>query len=247
MFVTLWQHAAAFATVVRGGEFLPLTLIDRVEQGPRSWTLPRASGRRVFGTEACEQVRRMMMLGAREGTGARVYTEGIVMGTKTGTAQKVPGEVCLHVEAQHHLEHAGCTGGKACRSRLVGRRAHKSSCYTSSMCVFGHLPQAEAARAEGAVDSGLGTPGEIMVLVVVDEPRKGKKFGADVAGPAAIAILKEALGLTRCGTRASELSPEGFAPIEGDAARALDERAGRAAWLGERPWMEPTEAVHAPR
>lgn len=247
MFVTLWQHASALATVVRGGEFRPLTLIDRVEQGTHSWMLPRAEGRRVFGTEACEQVRRMMMLGAREGTGARVFTEGIVMGTKTGTAQKVPGEVCLHVEAQHHLEHAGCTGGKECRSRLAGQKAHKSACYTSSMCIFGHLPQSEGARTEGETDSGLGTPGEIMVLVVVDEARKGKKFGADVAGPAAIAILKEALGVTRCGTRASELSAEGFASIDGDVAEDLDERAERAAWLRDQPWMEPTEAVHAPR
>lgn len=241
MFVTLWQHAAALSTVVRGGEYLPLSLVDRVEQGERSWELPRANPRRVFGTEACEQVRRMMMLGAREGTGARVYTSDIVMGTKTGTAQKVPGEVCLHVEAQHHLDHPGCTGERACRTKLAGQRSHKSACYTSSMCIWGHLPFEGDAHADGSH----GAPGELMVLVVVDEPRKGKKFGADVAGPAAIAILKEALGLTRNGTRPSELSAEGFAAIEGDAARALDQRA--SSLLAEQPWMESTEARHAPR
>lgn len=211
LFVTLWQHAAALATVVRGGEYLPLRLIDAVEQHGERWPLASPAARRVFGREACEQVREMMMLGAREGTGAKVYDEQLVMGTKTGTAQKVPGEVCLHVEAQHHLEHAGCTGSRACRDRLKGVHIHRT-CYTSSMCAFGRLPDSDR---------------EVMVLVVVDEPRKGKKFGADVAGPAAAAILKEALGTTHGGVRALPLSPEGFVGFEADAPV-----------LSDAPWME---------
>ena len=216
MFVTLWQHAAALATLVRGGEFLPLTLIDRVEQYDRSWPIERALPRRVFRAEACEQVREMMKLGAREGTGAKVNCTDIDMGTKTGTAQKVPGEVCLHVEAQHHMEHAGCTGAKVCREKLKGQKAHKGLCYTSSMCAWGRLP---------------GEEREVLVLVVVDEPRKGKKFGADVAGPAAAAILKEALGYTRSGVRAGELCPEGFQAFEASSAV-----------LSGQPWMEVTGA-----
>jgi cell division protein FtsI/penicillin-binding protein 2 len=217
MLVTLWQHAAALATVVRGGEYLPLTLVDRVEHEERSWAIGSAVPRRVFGQEACEAVREMMKLGAREGTGARVYCEDLVMGTKTGTSEKVPGEVCLHVEAQHHMEHAGCHGSKGCRSKLAGQRIHRS-CYTSSMCAFGRLPDSDR---------------EVLVLVVVDEPRKGKKFGADVAGPAAAAILKEALGYTHGGVRAAPLSAEGLQAFE----------AGAGELLTERPWMEVSGAA----
>jgi hypothetical protein len=35
-----------------------------------------------------------------------------------------------------------------------------------------------------------------MVLVVADDPRGKKKFGSEVTGPATIAILREALGVT---------------------------------------------------
>lgn len=216
LMVTLWQHAAALATVVRGGEFLPLRLVDAVEQQGQRWPIASAPSRRVFGREACEQVREMMMLGAREGTGAKVYDEQLVMGTKTGTAQKVPGEVCLHVEAQHHLEHAGCTGARACRDQLKGKSVHRT-CYTSSMCAFGRLPDSDR---------------EVMVLVVVDEPRKGKKFGADVAGPAAAAILKEALGRTHGGVLSTTLSPEGFVGFE-----------AHEPVLTDAPWMEVERAT----
>src|SRR5205085_10011120 len=48
MFVTLWQHAASLATVVRGGEYLPLRLVDRVEQEGHSWPIASAAARRVF-------------------------------------------------------------------------------------------------------------------------------------------------------------------------------------------------------
>ena len=65
------------------------------------------------------------------------------------------------------------------------------------------------------------------MLVVVDEPRKGKKFGADVAGPAAAAILKEALGYTSSGAHAEPVGPEGFQPFEAPTAV-----------LSDQPWME---------
>ncbi|MBI5365126.1 MAG: hypothetical protein HZA53_18255 [Planctomycetes bacterium] len=216
MLVTLWQHAASLATLVRGGEYLPLRLVDRVEQKGQSWEIASALPRRVFRAEACEQVREMMKLGAQQGTGSKVNCTDLVMGTKTGTAQKVPGEVCLHVEAQHHMEHAGCTGSKGCREKLQGLKAHKGPCYTSSMCAWGRLP---------------GDPRELLVLVVVDEPRKGKKFGADVAGPAAAAILKEALGHTHGGVLPEAIGPEGFQAFQAPAAQ-----------LSDRPWMEVSGA-----
>jgi hypothetical protein len=148
------------------------------------------------------------------------------MGTKTGTAEKVANEVCLHVELEHNRTH-GCHGARTCRRALVGvHDAHRGPCYTSSMCAFGRLP---------------GSDREVMVLVVVDEPRGGQKFGADVAGPAAIAILEEALGSRRDGARPPELSPEGFAQIapKPDAARvAVSARNAASSRVSPLPWEE---------
>ncbi len=224
LMVTLWQQAAALAAVVRGGEFLPLRLVDAIEQNGVSHPVPIAAPRRVFSAETCAKVREMMFMGAREGTGKKVYCDDIVMGTKTGTAQKVPGEVCLHVELAHNRDHK-CRGARACRAKLKGERAHKSSCYTSSMCIFGKLPDDDR---------------EIMVLVVVDEPRGGKKYGSDVAGPAAAGVLKEALGYTRDGVRVEPLPEDGFAPLDELAASEL----AKHFHLSDAPWSEVAGASH---
>ncbi len=218
LMVTLWQQAAALATVVRGGEFRPLRLVDAVEQNGVRHAVPLAPPKRIFGADACAQVREMMFMGAREGTGKKVYCDDIEMGTKTGTAQKVPGEVCLHVELAHNRDHK-CRGARACRAKLKGVRAHNSSCYTSSMCIFGRLP---------------GSAREIMVLVVVDEPRGGKKYGSDVAGPAAAGVLKEALGYTRDGVRVEPLPDDGFAPLDELSASRLASHFR----LSDAPWSE---------
>jgi cell division protein FtsI/penicillin-binding protein 2 len=221
MLVTLWQHAAALATVVRGGEYRPLTLIEAVEQGGVRHPVPLAEPKRVFSQRTCQAVRDMMEMGAREGTGKRVYCPYLEMGTKTGTAEKVPDEVCLHVELEHNRVH-GCRGAIACRRSLVGvHTAHKGPCYTSSMCAYGRLP---------------GTAREVMVLVVVDEPRGGKKFGADVAGPAAVAILEEALGSRRGGVRPPPLTPEGFANL--DPPHGTARASSAAAASPPLPWEE---------
>lgn len=222
LMVTLWQQAAALCTVVRGGEYLPLRLVDAVEQNGVRHPVARADSRRVFGADACMRVREMMFMGAREGTGKKVYCDDIEMGTKTGTAQKVPGEVCLHAELAHNRQHA-CRGARACRAKLVNVRPHNSSCYTSSMCIFGRLP---------------GSEREVMVLVVVDEPRGGKKYGSDVAGPAAAGILKEALGYTRDGNRVLPPPVDGFAPLD---ERCPPRVAGRIE-VSEAPWLEVTGA-----
>jgi hypothetical protein len=58
------------------------------------------------------------------------------------------------------------------------------------------------------------------VYVVVDEPRGGKKYGADVAGPAAVGILEEALGYVRGGTKYSAPTLEGFVAMEAADSRA---------------------------
>lgn len=249
MSVTMWQHAAALATVVRGGEYRPLRLVDAVEQNGVRHDVPLAPPRRLFQPETCEKVRQMMMLGAREGTGKKVYCADIVMGTKTGTAQKVPSEPCLHVELQHNREHH-CNGSRECRARLASLpKAHRGSCYTSSMCAFGHLPDDDR---------------EVMVFVVVDEARGGKKYGADVAGPAAVGILQEALGYTRGGVKYEAPSAAGFVSIDPASARPAQgamsstkpmksastqgvqarSAAFPSAHPSEQPWAED---AHAPR
>ena len=71
----------------------------------------------------------------------------------------------------------------ACRAALRYRRDHKglrNTCYTSSMVALGRLP---------------GDAREVLVFVVVEDARCKLKFGADVAGPSTIAILRAAHGL----------------------------------------------------
>lgn len=226
--VTLWQHAQALATIARGGHFRPLRTVKAVEWNGRREELPLVEDHPLqahdpLGAKACAEVRDMMRLGASIGTGRDVtkhLRERIDVGTKTGTAQKVPGELCLHLELQHNLEH-GCRGAKACRQALAknGKPPHRS-CYTSSICAIGKLP--ENGR-------------EVMVLVVVDEPRSNRHFGSQVAGPAGIGILEEALGLTRGGEAPLEIAADGFHAIA--AADEGDES-------GEQPWAE---AAHAAR
>jgi cell division protein FtsI/penicillin-binding protein 2 len=200
---TMWQHAAAMAAIVRGGEWKPLRLLDRVEQGQQSWPLPQVEGERVFTQQTCDTVRAMMMLGASEGTGSPVAGgtkfEGVIVGSKTGTAQKVSTEICLHAELADQAEHArtGSACSRACRARLVGQRRNHSSCYTSSMILFGR-------RADGGR--------ELMVYVVVDDKTAGERYGSRAAGPAAGAILREALGLSAGGETLTLVDDNGFVP-----------------------------------
>lgn len=236
IFVTLWQHAQGLATVLRGGHFRPLRTIKAVEWDGHQYELPLVEDHPLqasdpLGPVACAQVRDMMRLGATIGTGRDIckpLLEVMDVGTKTGTAEKVPGELCLHLELQHNIEH-GCRGAKACRQALVkhGKAPH-ARCYTSSLCAVGQLR--EGGR-------------EVMVLVVIDEPRSNKHFGSQVAGPAGIGMLREALGLTRIGDETFEVSSDGFHAVSpANAASSngtLDEEL-----LGEQPW---SEAANAPR
>lgn len=207
--VTFWQHAAALAAVVRGGEWRPLNLIDAVEQNGEVHPIARVAPRSVFTRRSSDEVRAMMVLGAREGTGDRVSRPDLVMGTKTGTAEKVSTELCLHVELAHRAEEHACS--KACLRALRGQKDHRRSCYTSSMCTFGRLAD---------------DPREVLVFVVVDEPRGKAKYGADVAGKAAVAILSQALGAD--GPRRVVPDASGFASLAGAAPEGLV----------EQPWAE---------
>ncbi len=190
--VTLWQHAEALATLVRGGVRRPLRLVSGVEQGADLWALEVEPGRRVLSQRACDEVRAMMNLGATIGTGdrlahPRMHPDLAWIGTKTGTTEKVPSEMCLHVELPALAEHAAnqTRMSKQERRQLATQREHfdrkRQTCYTSSMCAVGRTHDGR----------------ELMVLIVVDDPTGPEKFGSMVAGPTAIAVLRRALGLPR--------------------------------------------------
>lgn len=210
---TLWRHAEALATVVRGGVHRPLRLFSGVGQADEWVPLEPDVGARVFAPETCAEVRDMMRLGAREGTGREVgatFVESLAaalarppeegtfdLGTKTGTAQKVPSEACVHAElgARARWERAGLPATRARLDSLRRLEKPHAHCYTSSICAFGRAPHSER---------------ELMVLIVVDEPRGKERFGSRVAGPAGARVLAEALGLTRNGCAPSHEIAPGF-------------------------------------
>ncbi len=194
--VSLWQHAEALATVLRKGDRKALRLVSEVEQNGLAYSVPAKQGiDNVFAQDTCNEVREMLYMGARIGTGKALFDERVLMGTKTGTSQKVHTELCLHNELQHNLDlqddpnRDAHVCNKKCRRALHSLPKPHDDCYTSSICAFGRLP---------------GTERDVMVLLVVDEPTGKAKYGSQVAGPAAKAILHEALGLTRGGLEASE-------------------------------------------
>jgi hypothetical protein len=215
--VTLWQHAEALATIARGGLRRSLRLLTTVEQGTDAWQLELEAGRRVLSQRACDEVRAMMNLGATIGTGDKVahpsmHPELAWIGTKTGTTEKVPTEMCLHVElpalAQHALDGTRMTTAE--RRSLATQREHfgrrRSTCYTSSMCAIGRMHDGR----------------ELMVLIVVEDPTGPEKFGSLVAGPTAVAVLRRALGLPRkhgealadSAPRSIDLTPASFSTSE---------------------------------
>jgi len=191
--VTLWQHAGALATILRGGERRPLRLVRAVVRDGARYERPLEDGERVLSERACDQLRAMLALGAEDGTGRHVATraqnpEFTWIGTKTGTTEKVESELCVHLELEA-LANAALEGRSLSRSERdalfrMPKPHRRSSCYTSSMLA--------SARME--VD---GEEREIMVLVVADDPAGPERFGSRVTGPTTIAILRQAFGLPR--------------------------------------------------
>ncbi|MFT5080601.1 MAG: hypothetical protein ACI84E_001258, partial [Planctomycetota bacterium] len=98
----------------------------------------------------------------------------------------------------------------------------------SSIAAVGHLP-----------DSPSGVEREIFVLVVVDEPQ-GEKFGSRVAGPAAVAVLAEALGVTRDGKELIEIPGEEDSIIAVEAGSEIHTTLAPegSATSGAQPWLE---------
>lgn len=199
--VNLWQHAAALATILRGGVRRPLRMISGVEWGGDVFPLALEDGERVFREETCATVRSMMAEGAATGTGRHISAREREQGTpielrsKTGTTEKEPGVVCLHQELARNAHNAALPLGREDPGFITFKtikqqpKPHSRSCYTSSICLVGHVP---------------GEVREVMVLIVIEEPITKLKFGSDVAGPTAIAVLKEALGITAHGEPVAE-------------------------------------------
>jgi len=190
--VTLWQHAEALATVARGGMRRPLRVLSAIDQGELRWDLPLEESVRVLSERACDDVRAMMNLGATVGTGDKIahpsmHPELAWIGTKTGTTEKVPSELCLHVELPALAAHAerGTRMSDSERKALSGRHQHfdrkRGVCYTSSMVAIGR-------NRDGR---------ELLTLIVIEDPTGPERYGSRVAGPTAIAVLRQAFGLPR--------------------------------------------------
>ena len=227
--VTLWQHAAALATILRGGERRPLRLLRGIERGDQAWDLELPEGDRVLGEQACAEVRSMMALGAEIGTGRQIanpedHPEFEWIGTKTGTTEKVSTELCVHLE----MEALARFAREGRRWTAADRRAlfqqakphRRRTCYTSSICAAGRVVTSDGPR-------------EVMVLVVADDATGPERFGSRVTGGAAIAILRQALGLPR--------TPDGAADPAAPAAAGggrpvLFEQASRGGASGGRPF-----------
>lgn len=200
--VTLWQHAEALATLMRGGVHRPLRFLRGFARGGEAWDRELEGGERVLSARACEQVRTMMALGADIGTGRHVARleqnpEFDWIGTKTGTTEKVPSELCVHLEldAQASTAISGRKWTKAQRDSLfdLAKPHRRSSCYTSSMCAAGKATVGGVER-------------EIMVLIVADDPMGPERFGSKVTGPTTIAVLRQAFGFERTYSETGALS-----------------------------------------
>jgi cell division protein FtsI/penicillin-binding protein 2 len=225
--VNLWQHAEALATILRGGIRRPLRMMRGVEWDDRRIRLGLVDGKRVFRPNTCSSIRGMLAEGALTGTGRRITAAEAKLGTpiellsKTGTTEKEGGVACLHNELKRNAHNSALPGGRQDPGFITFKAAkdapppHSGSCYTSSICLVGRV------QGEGR---------ELMVLIVVEEPREDIRFGSDVAGPAAIAVLKEGLGLTDEGIGVTEVVE--VTPDYGHDGPKLDQ---------DEPWRLPFE------
>ena len=223
--VNLWQHAASLATILRGGVYRPLHMLEGVEWQGSFYPADPQGGQVVLSAAACSDVRRMMARGAVDGTGRHLSRAEAELGTpitllsKTGTTEKEVNAPCLHLELERNAHNAHLPQGRrdpgfVTFAEMKSRpRPHRRSCYTSSICLVGSVP---------------GEDRELMVLFVVDEPIGKAKFGSDVAGPSAMRVLKEALGLT-----------DGGVPAVERAGQSPDYGYETAPEGSYQPWLDP--------
>ena len=232
--VTLWQHAEALATLLRGGTSRPLRLLRSMDRDGEYFESDIDPGVRVLSESACQTVREMMAMGANVGTGRHIATDEMQpefdwVGTKTGTTEKVASEICVHLElkalAEASRTESAWTKEMRAKLREIPKPHRKSICYTSSIC------------AAGRANVG-GEMREIMVLVVADDAMGKERFGSRVTGPTAIAILRQAFGFEREAPKAEAVD----AASGGDGAQAVEAVSVpefRADWLSsDLPWDE---------
>ena len=223
----LLQHAEVIAGLLGGGVGQPLRFARAVSSCGERVELPAGARRRLIGRATSDQLREMLRLGAAEGTGEDLERpSGMVLGTKTGTTEKLEFDVCQHrfgAAWREHLASGGAWDGAAVHADLRGRFREDRSCYVSSIAAFAADPSGER---------------EVLVLVVVDDAHGQERFGSKVAGPAAVAILSEALGWTHLGETPSARLAGGLVASDGEL-----ESVGYEPWaerrgveLGERPW-----------
>ena len=81
--VSPMQTAVATAAVVNGGKLIPPTFF------PRSREAADMVAKQVLNPYTSQQMRDLMAMNAREGSGGRARVEGYEVGGKTGTAEKI--------------------------------------------------------------------------------------------------------------------------------------------------------------
>lgn len=185
--LNLLQHAAGLAALLGGGEWRPLVFTRAIQASGVRHLLPLTTGRRVVCERTSATLVKMAQLGAEEGTGKNLERPlAAQLGTKTGTTEKLPNDVCSHVWGKAYED--ALEAGEAWDDQAQYRRyrgqwgAGRRSCYVSSIAAFASSPDGSK---------------RYLVLVVVDDPHvKGRPFGSRHAGPAATDILGEALGYT---------------------------------------------------
>lgn len=83
--ITPLHFIQAVIPIVNGGKFHPLTLVKR----PSNVPVPE---KRIFSEETSLEMRKLLRLTVKEGTGKRAEVKGYLVGGKTGTAEKLSGK-----------------------------------------------------------------------------------------------------------------------------------------------------------
>ncbi|MEE9318213.1 MAG: penicillin-binding transpeptidase domain-containing protein, partial [Rhodospirillales bacterium] len=78
------QLASGIGALVNGGLYVPPTLLKQTDEN-------RTRGKRILAAETSDQMRDLMRLVVRHGTGRKAAAEGYNVGGKTGTADKLAG------------------------------------------------------------------------------------------------------------------------------------------------------------
>jgi hypothetical protein len=224
MSINLLQHATAISAIVSDGRVRPLRFVDAVIDGNQRFDLPESEGPQVLKPSTSAKVRAMMRLGATEGTGKRIpRPEGLELATKTGTYEKLRGDVSYHVLgralAEARASGAVWNGGEAYRQHR-GNWDGRNSAYTSSIVAVGNLE---------------GSDRRVLVFLLAEDPLGEEHFGSYVTGDAAVEVLASALGF-------DEREAERLAVLEDGRPRLSGVYVPTAEELPERPW----EAVGRP-